>query len=285
MGRNPKYHKPITIGFNETLKAIPFIKWVGGKRSIINQLLARVPKSFDTYCEPFLGGGALFFALKPEKAYLSDINFYLVITYRAVRDDVDKVIANLKIHKQYHSLEHYQKARIELGTEQDPIKVASLFIYINKTCYNGLYRVNKAGLFNVPMGKYEDPAIVDEDNLRACSAFLQNTDIFQHDFSHIKPQKDQFLYLDPPYHETYSGYDGAGFGDEQHAKLAEFCREVDRKGGYFMLSNSDTEFVRELYKGYNIEVVSASRFISCKANERNKTDELIIRNYDERDIR
>jgi len=292
MGRPEKLHEPIATNFDETLKAIadenmpdknftahPFVKWVGGKRSIINKLLSRVPEHYDSYYEPFLGGGALFFALKPEKAYLSDINFYLTITYKAVRDDVDGVIAQLKIHKRNHKLEYYRQARINLGKEQNSIKVASLFIYLNKTCYNGLYRVNKSGFYNVPMGKYTDPPIVDEDNLRACSAFLQNTDIYQHDFQHIKPKKDQFYYLDPPYHQTFSGYDGSGFGDEEHTKLAQFCRIIDRKGGYFMLSNSDTEFVRELYKGYNIEVVSTSRFISCKANERNKQNELIIRNY------
>ena len=292
MGRSPKEHEPIEEDFDSVLTAIadenmpdkiftakPFVKWVGGKRSIIQELLSRVPKEYTSYHEPFLGGGALFFALNPEKACLSDINFYLVITYRAVKDDVERLITNLKIHKKNHSLEYFQKARIRLSKEQDPTKVAALFIYINKTCYNGLYRVNKSGLFNVPMGKYTDPAIVDEDNLRACSKFLENTDIQQKTFAHITPNKGEFYYLDPPYHETYSGYDGSGFGDEEHAKLAEFCREIDKKGGYFMLSNSDTPFVRELYKGYNIEVVSASRFISCKANDRNKQNELLIRNY------
>lgn len=292
MGRTPKYHEPIGEEFDDVLRSIadenmpdknftarPFIKWVGGKRSIINELLSRVPKEYSSYNELFLGGGALFFALKPEHAYLSDINFYLIITYRAVRDDVERVITNLKVHKRNHGEEYYRKARLRLNKEQDPIKVAALFIYINKTCYNGLYRVNKSGFFNVPIGKYKDPAIVDEDNLRACSAFLQGTDIFQHDFTHVQPNKNAFYYLDPPYHETYSGYDGAGFGDKEHEKLAEFCHAIDKKGGYFMLSNSDTPFVRKLYMGYNIEIVSASRFISCKANERNKQNELIIRNY------
>ena len=292
MGRTQKYHDPIKEDFNEVLKAVadgnmpdksftarPFVKWVGGKRSIVNELMARIPKTYSSYHELFLGGGALFFSLKPEKAYLSDINFYLIITYRAIRDDVGRVISSLKVHKRNHGLEYYQKARIQLGKEQDPIKVASLFIYINKTCYNGLYRVNKSGFFNVPMGKYEDPAIVDEDNLMACSAFLQNTDIFQHSFTHVRPDKNQFYYLDPPYHQTYSGYDGTGFGDVEHTQLAQFCRTIDSKSGFFMLSNSDTPFVRELYKGYNIEIVSASRFISCKGNDRNKKNELIIRNY------
>jgi DNA adenine methylase len=292
MGRTPKQHEQIEETFDGVLEAIanenmpdksftakPFVKWVGGKRSIIQELIARVPKEYNAYHEPFLGGGALFFALNPEKAYLSDINFYLAITYRAVKEDVDRLILNLKIHKKNHCLEYYQKARIRLNKEQDPVKVAALFIYINKTCYNGLYRVNKSGFFNVPMGKYIDPAILDEDNLRACSLFLKNTEVMQHTFAHIKPTKGDFYYLDPPYHETFSGYDGSGFGDEEHTKLAQFCRDIDAKGGYFMLSNSDTPFVRELYKGYNIETVSASRFISCKANDRNKQNELIIRNY------
>jgi DNA adenine methylase len=292
MGRNPKYHKPIKEDFNTVLQAVadenmpeksftakPFVKWVGGKRSILKELLDRIPENYTTYNEPFLGGGALFFALNPKRAYLSDINFYLVITYRAIKGDVDRLIKNLKRHKRNHNLEYFKNARIRLSKEQDPVKVASLFIYLNKTCYNGLYRVNKSGSFNVPMGKYEDPAIVDEDNLRSCSEFLKNTNIQQHTFAHIKPKKGEFYYLDPPYHQTFSGYDGSGFGDYEHSMLAQFCRDIDAKGGYFMLSNSDTPFVRELYKGYNIEVVSASRFISCKANNRNKQNELIIRNY------
>lgn len=266
----------------KTFTAHPFIQWVGGKRSILKELLERISKNYTSYHEPFLGGGALFFSINSEKAYLSDINFYLIITYRAVRDNVDQLINNLKSHKQKHCLEYFQKARIQLSKEQDLIKVASFFIYINKTCYNGLYRVNKSGLFNVPIGrqgKCTNPPILDEDNLRACSKFLQNIDIFQHSFTHIKPEKEHFYYLDPPYHETYSGYDRSGFGDDEHAKLAKFCRDIDAIGGYFMLSNSDTKFVRKLYDGYNIEIISASRSISCKANERNKQNELIIKNY------
>lgn len=292
MGRTPQYHEPIEKDFDEVLDAIateqmptksfsarPFLKWVGGKRSILPQLLERMPKEYASYNEPFLGGGALFFAVQPEKALLSDINFHLIITYRGVRDDVEKVISLLKIHKRNHNLAYYQKARERLGKEQNPVTVAALFIYLNKTCYNGLYRVNKSGFFNVPMGKYDDPAIVDEDNLRACSAFLQRTDIFQGSFTQREPTQRQFYYLDPPYHQTYSGYDGLGFGDTEHKQLAEFCHIIKKQGGMFMLSNSDTPFVRKLYKGYSIETVSASRFISCKANERNKENELIIRNY------
>jgi len=298
LGRKTKYIEPITFGFDEVLKAIadenipqkdftahPFIKWVGGKRSIINELISRVPSSYDGYYEPFLGGGALYFALKPEKAYLSDINFYLIVTYRAIRDNPKQVLERLKEHKSKHNLAYYRNARIDLSKEQSPIIIASLFIYLNKTCYNGLYRVNKSGLFNVPMGKYADPAIVDENNIMACSKALLSAEILQHDFSQITPKKNQFFYLDPPYHETYSSYDGSGFNSKDHEKLAEFCHKIHNNGGLFMLSNSDTEFVRSLYRNYNIETVSASRFVSCKANERNKQNELIIRNYNGRYVR
>jgi len=292
MGRLQKHHESIKQDFNKVLAAIasenipektfvahPFIKWAGGKRSILKELLACIPKQYISYHEPFLGGGALFFSLKPKKAYLSDINFYLIITYCAIRDDINSVIKILKIHKQKHGIKYYQKARIQLGKEQNAVKIAALFIYLNKTCYNGLYRVNKSGFFNVPMGKYKDPAIVDEYNLQACSKLLQNVNIYQHDFTQISPKKDQFYYLDPPYHETYSGYDGSGFGNEEHKKLAEFCNIINKKKGYFMLSNSNTSLVQKLYKHYNIKIVSAPRFISCKGNGRNKQNELIITNY------
>ena len=293
MTRQRKYHEPLKGNFIEvltavadekkpvkrTLQARPFLKWVGGKRSILHELTARVPKEYEEYIEPFLGGGALFFTLQPKSAHLSDINFHLVITFLAVRDDVDRLIYNLKIHENRHNKEYYLKARERMFKEKDSTKIASLFIYLNKTCYNGLYRVNKAGQFNVPMGDYKEPAIVDEPNLRATSAVLQGTDIRQHDFTQVKVSKGDFYYLDPPYHDTYDGYNGNRFGDKEHEQLAEFSRAIDKKGGFFMVSNSDNSFVRRIYKGYNIEQVSASRSVSCKAHQRGKENELIIRNY------
>jgi len=262
----------------DTMAAKPFLKWVGGKRSILPELLKRVPEDFEGYHEPFMGGGALFFALQPEEAYLSDVNFHLVITFKAVRDNLSDVIKYLKTHQKNHCKEYYLKQRVRLAEEKDPVKLASIFIYINKTCFNGLYRVNKGGGFNVPMGEYKNPKIVDEENLHNVSKVLKDVDIQQYGFEHAKVYKNDFYYIDPPYHQTYSGYDGSGFGDDEHIKLAEFCKKIDKKGGYFMLSNSDTPFVRELYKGYNIEIVSASRMVSCKAHQRGKTNELIIRN-------
>jgi DNA adenine methylase len=191
MSRAPKLHEPLDFGFDEVLTAIadenrptlreavarPFIKWVGGKRSILPLLLERMPAEYDTYCEPFLGGAALFYAAKPKVAYLSDVNFSLVLAYKAVRDDVDGVIAELKKHQAKHSKPYYLAQRLKNAKESDPTKVAALLIYLNKTCYNGLYRVNKAGAFNVPMGSYEDPTILDEANLRAAHDALQVAEI------------------------------------------------------------------------------------------------------------
>jgi len=291
--RERKNHEGLDLSFDNVLTAIagehrpieipitvkPFLKWVGGKRSILKELTKRIPEDYNSYHEPFMGGGALFFALQPEYAYLSDVNFHLVITFKAVRDNVSDVIRNLKRHQKNHCKEYYLKQRIRLAKEKDPVKLASIFIYINKTCFNGLYRVNKSGGFNVPMGDYKNPLIADEENLRNVSKVLKDVDIEQYGFEHAKIHKNDFYYIDPPYHQTYSGYDGSGFGDDEHIKLAEFCKKIDKKGGYFMLSNSDTPFVRKLYKGYNIEIVSASRMVSCKAQGRGKTNELIIRNY------
>jgi DNA adenine methylase len=263
--------------------ARPFVKWVGGKRSIINDLLSRVPDKFNRYFEPFIGGGAMFWNIpRIKKTYISDINFHLIVTYRMVRDNVESLISRLECHKRCHTQKYYMEARNKLSESEDHLEIASLFIYLNKTCYNGLYRVNKSGFFNVPMGRYGDPKIVDAENLRQCSKFLMHTEIFQHGFSHIKPRKGDFVYLDPPYHETFSAYDGSGFGDKEHEELAIFCKRLDQDGVSFMLSNSDTHFINRLYAGFNIENVDASRCVSCKGTERKKENELIIRNYSRR---
>jgi DNA adenine methylase len=258
----------------------PFVKWAGGKRSIVKDLLSRIPEDFNSYFEPFVGGGALFWNIpKKENAYLSDINSRLIITYRMIRDNAEAVISELENHQKHHSAEYYAESRMELSNTCDPIKVASLLIYLNKTCYNGLYRVNKSGFFNVPMGRYENPKIVDGDNLYKCSKSLAHINIFQHEFFQIEPKKGDFVYCDPPYHGTFSSYNESGFGNKEHEALASFCKKLDSQGVWFMLSNSDTPFIRQLYNGFNIANVNASRFISCKGNDRRKENELIIRNY------
>lgn len=260
--------------------ARPFVKWVGGKRSIIEELSQRVPESYTGYRECFIGGAALFFALQPQDAYLSDVNFYLVSAYNSIRDNVDGVIAELEKHKAAHEKPYFLKAREAIANESDPVKIAGLLIYLNKTCYNGLYRVNKTGKFNVPMGSYKNPTILDESNLRNVSKALQGVIIKHRPFDRIKPEKGAFYYLDPPYHKTYDGYNGGGFGNEQHEKLAQKCGEIDVAGGYFMLSNSNTDFIRTLYKGFLIEDIMAGRYVSCKPSQRGRKSEFLIRNYE-----
>lgn len=255
------------------------LKSVGGKRSILPELIARLPASYESYHEPFMGGAALFFAAKPKWAFLSDINANLVTTYQTIRDEQEKVLARLKTHADRHSKEHYLQSRKKLRDEPDSAKRAALLIYLNKTCYNGLYRVNRSGEFNVPMGRYATPSILDETNLRNVSITLQNTEITHDCFSKSRPGKESFYYLDPPYHQTYDGYNSGGFKEDDHRRLAGFCHTIHKAGGHFMLSNSNTDFIRQLYKPYHIEQVMAARMVSCKAGDRARANELIIRNY------
>ena len=291
-----KEHQPIDADFEDVLTAIadenmptmrtvepatarPFLKWVGGKRSILPELTARMPQTYSAYCEPFLGGGALFFSVKPTKAYLSDLNFYLALAYRAVKGDVERLISTLKVHELKHNKDYYLKARLRIAKEQDPTKIGALLIYLNKTCYNGLFRVNQSGAFNVPMGSYTAPKILDEENLRACSKSLQGVVIDARPFWQTAVEKGNFYYLDPPYHKAFSSFDSSGFDDKDHEKLAAFCKELDQAGCCFMVSNSDTPFIRKLYDRFGIEQVEAGRFVSCKGTQRGKEKELIIRNY------
>lgn len=293
MSRQSKIHDPLPFTFDEVITRIaeagkpeaqsfstrPFLKWVGGKRSILPDLIKRMPERYQTYREPFLGGGALFWAVQPGRAYLSDINFNLVLSYRAVRENVDGLIALLKGYQSRHDKEHYLAAREKLSTEKDATKIAAIFIYLNKTCFNGLYRVNRAGQFNVPMGSYTDPNLFEDDVIRNASKLLQDVTINQHGFSQCPIAREDFFYLDPPYHKVYAQYDSSGFAEKEHEALAQWCGEIHRAGALFMLSNSDTPFVRSLYRDFHIESVSASRSVSCKAHQRGKEDELVIRNY------
>lgn len=261
------------------IEAKPFVKWVGGKRSVLNELLSRIPKKITSYNECFVGGGALFFALKPKKASLSDINPHLIQSYQAIRDNVEGVIDELKKHKSLHKKSHFLNVRKSLSTEMNAVKVAAHLIYLNKTCYNGLYRVNKAGEFNAPLGSYKNPSILDEENLRKVSEILQATEIKEASFENIKVQKGAFYYLDPPYHKSYNSYNAWRFEEKEHEKLADKCHEINSNGGYFLLSNSNTEFVRGLYKDFIVDEIMAGRYVSCKSNQRGKKRELLIHNY------
>ena len=267
----------------------PIVKWVGGKRQLMFELIKNMPKSYNRYFEPFIGGGALFFELQPEQAYISDMNEELINLYSVVRDNVDELIKDLSKHevsKEYF-LEIRNIDRTEQYTELSDVERASRFIYLNRTCFNGMYRVNSQGQFNVPFGHYKNPRIIDENNLLNCSELLKKTEIKCADFSEIltKVKKGDLVYFDPPYvplNETssFTSYTKDGFDINMQFKLRDVCDELDNKGVKFMLSNSDTKLVNELYVNYEIKKVFASRQINANADGRGKITEVLVRNYD-----
>lgn len=266
----------------------PIVKWVGGKRQLMFELLKNMPKNYNRYFEPFIGGGALFFALQPDNAYISDMNEELINLYQVVRDNVDELVADLQKHdicKEYF-MEIRNIDRMEEYKNWSDVKKASRFIYLNRTCFNGMYRVNSKGEFNVPFGHYKNPRILDENNLINCSNLLQRTEIKHADFSEIlkKVKKGDFVYFDPPYvplNETssFTSYTKDGFDLDMQLGLREVCDELDSMGVKFLLSNSDTQFVNELYENYNIKKVFASRQINANADGRGKITEVLVRNY------
>lgn len=266
----------------------PIIKWAGGKRQLMFELLKNMPKSFNRYFEPFIGGGALFFELQPENAYISDVNEELTNLYSVIKNNPNDLIEDLKKHEiskeyflQIRSIDRDHKYK-----KLSDIQRASRFIYLNRTCFNGLYRVNSQGQFNVPFGHYKNPRIVDEHNLLNCSNLLQKTEIKNTDFSEIlnHVKKGDFVYFDPPYvplNETssFTSYTKDGFDIDMQFKLRDVCDELDSMGVKFLLSNSDTPLVNELYENYNIKKVFASRAINANANGRGKITEVLVRNY------
>ena len=267
----------------------PIVKWVGGKRQLMIELIKNRPKSYNRYFEPFIGGGALFFELQPEQAYISDMNEELINLYSVVRDNVYELIKDLSKHevsKEYF-LEIRNIDRTEQYTELSDVERASRFIYLNRTCFNGMYRVNSQGQFNVPFGHYKNPRIIDENNLLNCSELLKKTEIKCADFSEIltKVKKGDLVYFDPPYvplNETssFTSYTKDGFDIDMQFKLRDVCDELDTMGVKFMLSNSDTKLVNELYANYEIKKVFASRQINANADGRGKITEVLVRNYD-----
>lgn len=266
---------------------IPFVKWVGGKRNLIERLKERLPESIRNYYEPFVGGGALFFEIhgQLERAYLSDSNLDLVLTYRVIQKEPNRLVDALRKHAKAHNEEHYYKIRAQHGLSE-PIEIAARFIYLNRTCYNGLYRVNQKGEFNVPMGDYANPGIVQENNILACSAALQRcAAISFRDFDTIEPSKDDLVYFDPPYHPTdetsFTAYSKADFTEKDQVRLAEFAKNLHHEGVKVMLSNSNTKFIRELYRSsiFKIDLVNAPRMVNCKPNGRSPVEEVLITNY------
>jgi DNA adenine methylase len=270
-------------------KARPFIKWVGGKRQLLDEIKKHIPNEFDRYFEPFVGGGALFFDLQKKSSFINDYNPELTNLYEVVKSDPNELIKDLKKHK--NSEDYYYHLR---SLDRDPAKYkrlskvqrASRFIFLNKTGYNGLYRVNKKGYNNVPYGRYKNPAIFDEENILECSKLLQSTVITTGDFENIKEfvKKGDFIYLDPPYvplnaTSNFTAYTDRGFDDDMQFRLKELCDFIKSKGAYFLQSNSYTDFILDLYKDYEIVTVEANRALNCKPEGRGKIREVLVKNY------
>ncbi len=269
--------------------AAPFVKWVGGKRSIIDELVKRFPATFGNYYEPFMGGAALFFELHErltKQAFLSDINLDLVITFQVVKKNPDELIAKLEEHAKNDSTEYFYEVRKRHELE-DAVEVAARFIYLNKTCYNGLYRVNRKGEFNVPRGQIAKGAYrVQKEAICASSKALQKATIQTKEFDEITPKSDDFVYLDPPYHPSdstsFTKYTKLDFSEKDQLRLRDFAENIAKNGVNVMLSNSDTKYIHELYKDshmWYIDKVRAPRLVNCKADGRGSVNELVITSY------
>lgn len=271
----------------------PIVKWVGGKRQLLDQIVPRIPKH-STYYEPFVGGGAVLFKTQPKKAVINDSNEELINIYQIIKEQPEELIARLAEHQAKNCKEYFYEIRaldrsVEDYMELSRVDRAARIIYLNKTCFNGLFRVNRAGEFNSPWGRYKNPNITNEETIRAMSRYLNQAKVmilcedYRDSFKGIR--KDSFVYLDPPYmpissSSSFTGYTAAGFGPQQQLELKKQCDLLNKKGIRFLLSNSCCEFIEDLYKDYIVEHVAAKRTINVRADKRGAIDELLIRNYE-----
>lgn len=268
-------------------EATPFLKWAGGKTQLLSQLDPFFPEDFITYFEPFLGGGAVSFHLRPERAILSDTNPELINVFQVVRDSPDRLTAALDRHYPHrNSKDYFYRVRKQNPVELSAIERAARTIFLNKTCYNGLWRVNARGEFNVPFGKYKNPSLYNAQNIAAASAALHGKIVTVGDYRDMcqYARRDDFVYLDPPYQPlsptaSFTGYTKESFSESDQKELAYVVKEVDGRGCKVMLSNSATDFVRSLYDGLRIERVRAKRAINSHPSGRGAIDELLILNY------
>ena len=270
----------------------PVLKWVGGKRQLLPSIKPMLPKEITSYCEPFVGGGAVLFDLQPKRAIVNDINSDLILVYTVIRDNVEALIKLLETYPNEEGF-YYELRNIDREQEKydklSEIEKAARVIFLNKTCYNGLYRVNNAGKFNSPFGKYKNPNIVNAPVLRAVSAYFNSSEITfsTSDFEPVLEQvrRGTFVYLDPPYDpvsdtSSFTGYSKGGFSREQQIQLRKCCDKLNARDVKFMLSNSATDFIREQYSNYHITIVKAKRAINSVASKRGDVDEVIITNYE-----
>ncbi len=273
------------------IQAKPFIKWVWWKRQLIAQFQNLFPKNFNNYHEPFLWGGAVFFHLQKKQSFLSDINAELINVYATIKKSPKELISFLKTLE--HSKEFYEKIRAWDREENwqnifSEVERAGRFIFLNRTCFNWLYRVNSKWQFNVPMGKYANPDFVQEENILNTSKLLNKTDaiIKLQTFEKVLQNAEywDFVYFDPPYDvltdsANFTSYDSSWFGRDMQKNLSELCRKLDAKWVKFMLSNHNTDFIREIYSGFKFEIVKANRMINSKASGRGKVEEIVVMNY------
>lgn len=289
---HPATATPI-VGRQGPFSSRPFLKWAGGKGRLLEQYEPFLPLRCKTYYEPFLGGGAVFFHLanRCDGAVLADINPELVNVYRCVKEQVHELTEVLQWHQQHHCREYYYDLR-QQHCLVSPVARAARLIYLNKTCYNGLYRENSQGQFNVPMGKYKKPAICDPSLLQLASRALQPADIVELPFETILDwplSRQDFVYFDPPYHpisvtSSFTRYNRYGFTASDQERLALVFRELAARGIPVMLSNSDCDLIRKLYAGFPMHPIRAARAINSKAGKRGKIQELLITSYEAGDI-
>ncbi len=275
----------------------PFLKWAGGKRQLADVILTQFPKSFNTYYEPFVGAGAILFERQPKTAIIGDQNEQLCLTYEVVRDNVDELLEILREHAEKNNSEHFYQVR-ELDRDSNSFKAmskvekAARMIYLNKTCYNGLYRVNSQGLFNTPYGKYKNPSICEAPVLRAVSFYLSNNNvnIICDDFENtVKTAKSgDFVYFDPPYDSpnctNFTGYQAGGFNQNEQIRLRDTVLKLTERNVKCLISNSATEFIKEIYSpeisdAFSIKIVDATRMINSNSEGRGKVQEVLIRNW------
>lgn len=288
-------------GLQAAHRATPFLKWVGGKGKLLPDLRKLLPAGPLRYAEPFVGGGALFFDLHSEghleSALLCDAGTDLMGAYRTVKNHLPELLALLQAHEDtYLSANEEGRAlyfyhvrnRHPADFAMSEVERAARMLFLNRTCFNGLWRENRTGRFNAPHGRYPNPGIVQADKLHAASRALQQATLIQSDFRHLPEHVANagvnFVYLDPPYHplsqtSSFNAYSGGTFSGRAQAELADVCRRLDAQGVKFLLSNSDCTFVRDLYRGFDIGTIRAARSVNCKAEGRGAIDEVVIRNY------
>jgi DNA adenine methylase len=273
----------------------PVVKWAGGKTKILNQLSKYFPREYCNYHEPFMGGGAVFFYLFAEikkrnaKAYLSDSIEEIINLYKVIRDNVEMLITISKKH--IYDQKYYYNIRSQDTAELSDVQRASRTLYLNKTCFNGLYRVNSKGQFNVSFGDYNNPVIVNEETLRNASYTFQQAELCAGDFEIVleNARAGDFVYLDPPYvplspTSNFTGYTSGSFGFADQKRLREVFGILQARGCYVMLSNSNTDFVRDLYRGFNIKTINAIRAINSDASKRGSIKELVVLSYPDHDM-